>query len=126
LIVVSCVSKRVGWALAAAVAVSGLLALACSTPTLPLPPPAALTATEPDVDGIVIISGEVLPNAFVFVLNEGTEAGVIVRAGPDGRFSAAIAAEVGQTIIVWQEVGTDRGGNGTWLVRGPRVGDAGP
>lgn len=81
----------------------------CSTPTLPLPPPSALVATPPDADGIVTVEGDVLDDAWVFIVNLRTERGVIVRADEMGHFVARIEAEPGHYLDVWQLVGTDQG-----------------
>ena len=101
---------------AAAVALCvGLLAAAgllggCSAPTLPLPPPAALALSSPDpLTGLVTISGEALPGAFVSCVNARLESGVIVRADGAGRFGLQIAAQAGDLLLVWQERGDDRG-----------------
>lgn len=82
----------------------------CAAPTLPLPPPAALLVSSPDpVTGLVTISGEALPGAFVSAVNLRLESGVIVRADDAGRFSLEIAAQAGDSILVWQQVDNDRG-----------------
>ncbi len=94
--------------LIAALAV-GSSAVGCATPTLPLPPPAALTAGPPDADGIVTIRGESLAEAYVFCLNLDLDAGVIVRADTDGNFTCQPRAEVGNYVSVWQELGSDSG-----------------
>ncbi len=95
--------------LGAALLALGVIAGGCSTPTLPLPPPSALTATAPDADGVVTVEGDVLPGAFVLCLNEETERGVIVRADEDGHFVLQIEAESGYSLTVWQERGSDLG-----------------
>jgi hypothetical protein len=89
---------------------TGLLAGAgCAAPTLPLPPPSALVEA-PDASGMVTVTGEVTPGAFVGCLNERTERGIIVRSDPDsGAYSLRIEAEVGDDLGLWQIVGSDRG-----------------
>lgn len=90
----------------------GLLveAVGCTAPTLPLPPPAALAATSPDpATGLVVVTGEVLPEAFVSCLNVRTEAGLIVRADTAGRFRLEIPAQTGDSLLVWQQRGNDFG-----------------
>jgi len=90
---------------------------ACSTPTLPLPPPAALSSTGPGADGIITVEGDVLEDAFVFVLNETTQKGVIVRADASGHFVARIESiEVvdpeetdPDVLTIWQRRGNDIG-----------------
>jgi len=82
----------------------------CAAPTLPLPPPAALAATSPDpATGLVVVTGEVLPEAYVSCLNVRSEAGLIVRADATGRFRLEIAAQTGDSLLVWQQRGNDFG-----------------
>jgi hypothetical protein len=79
---------------------------ACAAPTLPLPPPSALVST-PDESGNVTITGMGRPNAVVMVFNESTERGVIVVADGVGNYTARIEASGGETLTIWQMVGTD-------------------
>jgi hypothetical protein len=82
----------------------------CAAPTLPLPPPAALALTSPDpATGLVTVSGEAVAGAFVSCVNVRTSTGVIVRAGTAGVFSLQIAAQAGDSLLVWQEIDSDRG-----------------
>jgi hypothetical protein len=85
-----------------------LLALACSacttTPTLPLPPPVA-SVELPDSDGFALVQGQVQELAYVSVLNEASDQGVITRADADGHFKTRIAAESGDLLTVWQDLG---------------------
>ena len=91
--------------LAAVAASSG-----CAAPTLPLPPPAALALTSPDpVTGLVTVSGEALPGAFVSCVNVRLESGVIVRSDAAGVFSLQITAQTGDSLLVWQEMDSNRG-----------------
>jgi hypothetical protein len=83
----------------------GLAGPGCAAPTLPLPPPTALVST-PDAEGIVTVTGLARPVAIVMVLNEDRRAGVIGEAEPDGSYSLRIAASIGETLTVWQMVGT--------------------
>ena len=88
---------------------------ACSTPTLPLPPPAALSSTGPDAEGIITVEGDVLEDAYVFVLNETTQKGVIVRADASGHFVARIESvtltdpDAEDFLTIWQRKGNDIG-----------------
>lgn len=80
-----------------------------SSPTLPIPPPSALSS-PPDADGIVTVSGgAAIEGALISVFNERTEQGVIGVADDMGQFSVRLAADVGDALAVWQRVGT-RGG----------------
>jgi hypothetical protein len=84
-----------------------VLVVGCDStaPTLPIPPPAALTA--PDADGIVTLSGTgAEPEAIIFAFDEDTEAGVIGKADPGGAYVLRLAAQSGHTISYWQRVGT--------------------
>lgn len=89
-----------------------LAAPACTTgssPTLPIPPPTALSSA-PDAAGIVTITGSgAIEGAMVLAYNERLETGSIGVADDMGDFSLQLAAEVGDSITVWQRVGTDSG-----------------
>jgi hypothetical protein len=84
-----------------------LLALACgscsTTPTLPLPPPLVVVGVP--FDGFAEVEGDVSSLAYVSVLNERTEDGVITRANGEGHFKTRIAAESGDLLTVWQDLG---------------------
>ncbi|MCC6872833.1 MAG: hypothetical protein IT378_00880 [Sandaracinaceae bacterium] len=101
--------------LAALLAAALLLALpSCAAPVLPLPPPVAFVG-PPDLGGIVTVSGEARPFAYVAVLNESTDQGAIGRADATGTFSVRLAAQTGDSLQVWQfEGGT--GGEQTPLI----------
>jgi len=80
-----------------------------STPTLPLPPPSALSSA-PDATGVVTITGSAVePNALVFAFNLDTDFGVIGVADDTGHFTLQLPASVADTIEVWQRVGTRSG-----------------
>ena len=104
-------------------ALSLALALpACSTgssPTLPIPPPTALSS-PPDGAGIVTITGSgVIEGAMVLAYNERLETGVIGVADDMGDYSLRLAADVGDAITVWQRVGTESGQLTTIVVPSP-------
>jgi len=80
----------------------------CAAPSLPIPPPTALVSS-PDASGFVTVTGQADPSAYVFVLNENTEVGVILHANADHSFSARIAASIGDGITVWQMIGNRNG-----------------
>ena len=90
-------------ALALAIAVTS-----CAAPTLPLPPPTALTSA-PDAMGRVTVTGRVNPDAYVFVLDEDRGDGVIVSADAAGTYTATLTAASGDTLTVWQMVGSNTG-----------------
>lgn len=92
------------WILAA----TALCFAACTSgsPTLPVPPPSALTSA-PDADGFVTITGSNAdPAALVNAYNEDLEIGVIGRPDADGNFTLRLRAESGHGISVWQTIGT--------------------
>jgi hypothetical protein len=97
---------RIGWLCGLVFGTIGIGA--CATPTLPLPPPAMLTVSMP-VDGIVTVTGEVLPDAYVYCLNLDTDQGVFLRADEMGRFTLQIPALSGHYLSVWQEARAQRG-----------------
>lgn len=77
-----------------------------SSPTLPIPPPSALSST-PDGDGIATITGTgAVPGALIAAYNEQREDGVLGTADEEGDFSVRLRAEVGDDITVWQQIGT--------------------
>lgn len=84
------------------------LTSSCNAPTLPLPPPTALVSSL-SVDGTVTVSGDALENAYVSCLNTRLDSGVIVRANDSGHYELTIAAQGGDTLSVWQHIGTDTG-----------------
>lgn len=94
-----------GWVLAIALAVfSG-----CNTaPTLPLPPP-VVDVGAPNLQGLVRVSGEVVPRAFVYVFNQRLELGVITRADDEGLFEVEVRAEPLDVLWVWQELDGETG-----------------
>jgi hypothetical protein len=103
------------WLLAGALALGSCNA----TPTLPLPPPVVGVVTV-DEQGIALVKGEVHEHAYVSVLNERTEAGVITRADHDGNFEARIAAEAGDLLTIWQEVAGETSEQKQTTVQEPR------
>lgn len=81
-----------------------------SSPTLPIPPPLAV-ASSPNASGIVTIRGEgAIAGALVAAYNEELGAGVIGEAEADGSFELQLTAAPGDSITVWQRVGTDTSG----------------
>lgn len=97
-----------------------LLCAACNaTPTLPLPPPLASAGT-PDEQGFALIEGQAHALAYVSVLNERTDSGVITRSDKDGNFKARIEAQVGDLLTIWQEVAGEIGELKQTSVPGPR------
>lgn len=81
-----------------------------SSPTLPIPPPLAVSSS-PDADGIITIRGEgALPSALVAAYNEEIGAGVIGQAEADGSFELQLMGAPGDSITVWQRVGTETSG----------------
>jgi len=76
----------------------------CAAPTLPIPPPTALVSS-PDATGFVTIMGQADPSAFVFALDENSQAGVISHATATGTYTIRLQAAVGDGVTVWQEIG---------------------
>jgi hypothetical protein len=97
-------SKRVFLALVF-VAIGGLFAPACLSPTLPLPPPSRPVIEGPDERGNVTLSGNVMPEAEVYAHNTETDRIDGQLTGPDGAYSIVVAAEVGDEITFWYTIG---------------------
>jgi hypothetical protein len=95
---------------------AGLLAGACTSRTVPLPPPIVQSLSKPDQDGFVTVSGLAQEGAAVGVVNDRTLEGVVVTSqdedcGNACRWEARLAAEVGDPIRVWQFFETESSRN---------------
>lgn len=92
---------RRGWILGL-----GLAAVACLSPTLPLPPPSRPTVEGPNQQGLVTLDGNVEGDATVFAANmrSGEIRGQFT--GPDGHYRFDIPAEIGDELELWYQVGT--------------------
>lgn len=100
--------RSIGKALLAVTLGLALVLGACAAPTLPLPPPTALSSA-PDAMGNVTVTGRVNAGAYVFALDEDRGDGVIVSADASGNYTATLQAASGDTITCWQMVGTNTG-----------------
>lgn len=70
----------------------------------PIPPPSALTSA-PNEDGMVTVRGDgVIEGAWVSAFNKRTGEGVIGTADDAGRFELCLAAENGDSVLVWQHI----------------------
>ena len=101
-----------------ALPLSGSVAGCGATPTLPLPPPVA--SVSESKNGLVLVEGEVLPEAYVSVFNARTDAGVITRADEEGLFAAEIEAVIGDRLSIWQERDGEVGERRELIVPTPR------
>jgi hypothetical protein len=96
------IAPRLG--LAVALLLAALALGSCTTtPTLPLPPPVASVGVPED--GFAQIEGQVHALAYVSVLNEQSEQGVITRADTEGNFKTRIEAKSGDLLTLWQDLG---------------------
>lgn len=105
-----------GMALWVAVTGTCVLGEGCAAPTLPIPPPTALVSS-PDASGFVTVSGMASADAYIFVLDEERQAGIIGHADPTGNYSLRIQAAIGETITVWQMIGSQAGEQAHVVVR---------
>lgn len=101
-------------------ALTGLVGCSNSaSPTLPIPPPSALS-TPPDGEGFVTIRGTAaIEGAMVSAFNERVGLGVIGEADDMGEFELRLRGDIGDNIAVWQTVGASRGEIVTVLVPDP-------
>lgn len=115
-------SRRRGLGLLACACLA--LGLACTSPTLPLPPPAApsiTTGLAPDTVKLASVQG-VLPNALVLVVNRNEEVPREKRvfgtiADEQGSYAIEVYAHPGDSLDVSQESGAVRSPPVTVLVR---------
>ena len=100
------------------------LALACTSPTLPLPPPATpviSTGSSPDTFKLASIQGAE-PNALIVIVNRDETLARDKRvtgtiADGQGSWDANVIAKVGDVLDISQESGTVRSPGTTVTVR---------
>jgi hypothetical protein len=100
------------------------LALACTSPTLPLPPPASpviSVGSEPDTFKLGSIEGA-LPNALIVIVNRNEELPPYKRvsgtiADAHGSWTAIVTARVGDLLDITQESGATSSPGTTVTVR---------
>lgn len=86
----------------------GVLAVAaCTSRTLPLPPPEVSQVSAPDASGYVTVKGRAKEGASIGVLDDATQTGTIVTSseqncGSSCAFEATLRADAGDQIRVWQ------------------------
>ncbi len=96
----------------------GLGLLACEGPTLPIPPPAALSA--PDGDGFVRLTGEAPPSSLVAAFNETQDQGVLGGADDEGRYELRLRANAGDAVSYFYFLADgSRSGSGDLIVPAP-------
>ena len=88
--------------------------IACTSRTLPLPPPEVRQVSLPDQDGYVTVQGTAKQGASVGVLNDATQEGTIVttaetNCGSACEFEARLQAESGDSLRAWQFFETESG-----------------
>ena len=107
-----------------ALALLAALALSCTSPTLPLPPPAApiiSSGLEPDTFKLASIDGAE-PNALIVIVNRNEDlprnkrvSGTIADAR--GSWDAIVTAKIGDVLDISQEAGSTRSPGTTVTVR---------
>jgi hypothetical protein len=98
-----------------ALAIAVFAGVACTSPTLPLPPPAQPTVSvgsEPNTFHLKSDNGA-LPNALIVVVNRNeslprNQRVVGTLADPQGSWELDVAGTVGDTVDISQEDGTTR------------------
>lgn len=82
-----------------------MVATACLSPTLPLPPPSEPQQSALNEEtGTLRLSGVVRPTAWVYALNRVTNKGYIQITGGDGRYDLLVEASHGDSMAVWYEI----------------------
>lgn len=84
----------------------GLTLAACTSRTVPLPPP-TVDSVSASAMGLVVVRGLAAEGASIAVLNEESQAGVIVISRETDcssacAFRAELAAEPGDSLRLWQ------------------------
>lgn len=95
-----------GWIALLALGLLGA-ASACTSRTLPLPPPNVDSVGPPNMQGLVLVQGTARENASIGIVNDRTMVGVIVTSAETGcssacAFSASVEARSGDNLRVWQ------------------------
>jgi hypothetical protein len=90
---------------------AALVGAACTSRTVPLPPPTIDSVSAVSAQGLTLVKGFCEEGASIAVLNERSERGVLLSSGETGcgntcPFEAELAAEPGDTLRVWQFRGT--------------------
>ena len=87
---------------------SGLLVLACYSPTLPLPPPGKPEASPVEgKPGYYRLLGQVEPHAEVFARNNRNNLNFGQKTGASGRYDFEVQGEAGDQMDLWYAVGND-------------------
>ncbi len=84
-----------------ATVLAGLVAGACLSPTLPLPPPARPELAGPDAAGNVRLTGRAPGEVRVSALNVRTDLISGQQTHPDGAYDFTIAADPGDRLTFW-------------------------
>lgn len=93
---------------------AGLTASACTTRTVPLPPPIVESLSKPDEDGMVHLKGFCHEGASVGVLNENSQQGVVtsspeVSCDSTCPWEVSIRADIDDELRIWQFFETESG-----------------
>lgn len=102
-----------------------VLALACASPTLPLPPPAAPElGSAPDADHVKLVAacGGAEPGSIIVIVNDAPnvpndEAVSGARTDGCGAWDATVYAHAGDFLDITQQVGSQTSQTLIWQVR---------
>ncbi len=110
-----------------AAALAMLCAMACESPTLPLPPPEApIQSPGVDADHIALTAscGGAAAGADIFIINQTLETtapnqnvGVVALANGCGAWGATVLAHSGDLLAISQESGTETSDSTIYTVR---------
>jgi hypothetical protein len=102
--------------------VAALAAVACLSPTLPLPPPVQPEVSGPDETGTVHLSGKTRLNSWIFAIDRANQQGVFQAAQPDGAYDLTLTgAEIGDEVVMWYELDGDGSEPLTFTLKAPKA-----
>jgi hypothetical protein len=78
-----------------------LWAVACLSPTLPLPPPSKPEIEGPNETGYVTLTGSVMAHSHVIATNARIDEGDLYITNETGRYVLELPAQVGDEVVLY-------------------------